>query len=80
MSMWLFVLGLVGLALGAIVLLTVLALLERVHRPLREIERYADDVLAAGLGIARNLDAVDEAARTRELAAALPGALRKAIG
>jgi len=80
MSMWLFVLGLVGLALGAIVLLTVLALLERVHRPLREIERYADDVLAAGLGIARNLDAVDEAARTRELAAALPGALRKAVG
>ena len=80
MSMWLFVLGLVGLALGAIVLLTVLALLERVHRPLREIERYADDVLAAGLGSARNLDAVDEAARTRELAAALPGALRKAIG
>ena len=80
MSMWLFVLGLVGLALGAIVLLTVLALLERVHRPLREIERYADDVLAAGLGIARNLDAVDEAARTRELAAALPGALWKAIG
>ena len=78
--MWLFVLGLVGLALGAIVLLTVLALLERVHRPLREIERYADDVLAAGLGIARNLDAVDEAARTRELAAALPGALRKAVG
>jgi len=80
MSMWLFVLGLVGLALGAIVLLTVLALLERVHRPLREIERYADDVLAAGLGIARNLDAVDEAARTRELAAALPGALRKVVG
>ena len=80
MSMWLFVLGLVGLALGAIVLLTVLALLERVHRPLREIERYADDVLAAGLGIARNLDALDEAARTRELAAALPGALRKAVG
>jgi len=80
MSMWLFVLGLVGLALGAIVLLTVLALLERVHRPLREIERYADDVLAAGLGIARNLDAVDEAARTRELAAALPGALRKTVG
>ena len=80
MSMWLFVLGLVGLALGAIVLLTVLALLERVHRPLREIERYADDVLAAGLGIARHLDAVDEAARTRELAAALPGALRKTVG
>jgi len=80
MSMWLFVLGLVGLALGAIVLLTVLALIERGQRALREIARYGDDVPAAGLGIARNLDAVDEAARTQELAAALPGALRKAIG
>jgi hypothetical protein len=73
------VLGAIGLFVGLQVLVLVLLLLERVHRPLREIKRYADDILAAGVGIARNLDAVDEAVTTRELARALPDALRKAV-
>ena len=51
----------------------------RVLRPLREIKRYADDTLAAGLGIARNLDGADDIVRTRELASALPGLVRSAF-
>ncbi len=61
-----------GLAAGAAVLLLVVVLLGRVLRPLREAKRYAEDTLAAGLGITENLDAVDEAARTRELVTAVP--------
>lgn len=67
---------LVGWAVGAGVFLVslpvVVMLLNRVLRPLREIKRYADDVLAAGLGIARNLEGIEEAATTRELVTALP--------
>ncbi len=62
----------IGLAVGLVVLVVALDLLNRVLRPLREIERYADDILEAGLGIARNVDGVDEAVRTRELATAVP--------
>jgi hypothetical protein len=61
-----------ALALGAVV--QVAFLLNRVLRPLREIKRYADEILVSGLAIARNLDDVDEAARTAELVDALPGA------
>ena len=67
---------LVGWAVGAGVFLVtlpvVVMLLNRVLRPLREIKRYADGILEAGLGIARNLDGVDEAVTTRDLAVALP--------
>lgn len=63
----------IGLALGVGVLLLALALFDRVLVPLQEIDRYADRILEGGLGIARNLDGVDEAVRTRELATAVPG-------
>ena len=72
MSAGVAVLALLGLALGLGVLAVVLALLNRVLRPLREVKRYADDTLVAGLGIARNLDGLDEAVTTAELARALP--------
>lgn len=62
-----------GLFVGLLIVPTVLVLLNRVLRPLIEIERYSGDILEAGLGIARNLDGVDEALRTRELAQAVPG-------
>jgi hypothetical protein len=65
------VLALVGLALGLVVLTVVLGLFYRVLRPVWEIGRYAEDTLAAGLGIARNLDGLDEINRTRELGAGL---------
>lgn len=66
------VLALIGLALGLVVLLVVLALFNRVVRPALEIDGYAKDILAGGVGIARNLDGVDELARTRELATSVP--------
>ena len=80
MSTGLAVLAWIGLALGLTVLGVAQALLYRTLRPLREIKRYADDVLVAGLGIARNLDGADEAVRTRDLAVALPELVRKELG
>ncbi len=73
MSTALVVLAWIGLALGLVVAVVVVLLFNRVVRPALEIKRYADDILEAGLGIARNLDGVDEAVRTRELATAVPG-------
>ena len=66
------VLAWIGLAVLLVIALVVLGLLQAVVRPVLEIRRYADDILAAGLGIAKNLDAVDELAHTRELATAVP--------
>lgn len=67
------VLAWIGLALGLVIALTVVFLFNRVMRPALEIDRYARDILVAGVAIATNLDGVDEAVRTRELAVALPG-------
>jgi hypothetical protein len=66
------VLSLIGLALGLVILLVVLALFNRVVRPALEIDRYARDILDGGIGIAKNLDGVDELARTRNLATSVP--------
>lgn len=63
----------IGLALGVVVALLVVWLFDRVVRPVLEIERYSRAILDAGLGITRNLDGVDEAVRTRDLATAVPG-------
>lgn len=62
-----------GLAAGAGVLGAVVTLFNRVMTPAREIDRYAEDILAAGVAIARNLDAVDALEHTRDLGAAVPG-------
>jgi hypothetical protein len=67
------VLAWIGLALGLVIAVVVVALLQSVLRPVLEIRRYSEDVLTAGVGIAKNLDAVDELAHTRELAQAVPG-------
>ena len=67
------VLALIGLAVGLVVLLVVVALFNRVLGPAREIDAYAGDILTAGVGIATNLDAVDELATTRALGGAVPG-------
>jgi hypothetical protein len=66
------VLAWIGLALGLVLAIVVLALLQSVLRPVLEIRRYSEDILAAGVGIAKSLDAVDELARTHELATAVP--------
>lgn len=73
MSTTVVVLAWIGLTLGLIVALLVVWLFDRVVRPLLEIERYSRAILDGGLGIARNLDGVDEAVRTRDLATAVPG-------
>ena len=67
------VLAIIGLLLLLVVAVVVLVLLESVRRPIEEIDAYASDILEAGVGIATNLDAVDELSRTRELAGAVPG-------
>jgi hypothetical protein len=66
------VLALIGLALGLVVLIVVLALFNRVLRPLTEIDRYATDILDGGIGIAKGVEGVDDLARTRELATSVP--------
>jgi hypothetical protein len=67
------ILAWIGLALGLVVALVVVGLLNRVIRPALEIERYANDILDAGVGIAKNLDDVDQLERTLELGGAVPG-------
>ena len=66
------VLSLIGLAIGLMLLLVVLALFNRVVRPILEIDRYAKDILDGGIGIAKNVDAVDELAKTRDLVNTVP--------
>ncbi len=66
------VLALIGLVLGLAVLLLVLALFNRVVRPAIEIDRYASDILAGGVGIAKGVDGVDELATTRDLVTSIP--------
>ena len=68
------ILAWIGLALGLVVAALVVGLFNRVMAPLLEIERYAEDILDAGVKIAKNLDDAPEAlTRTRELATAVPG-------
>ncbi|MBA2359767.1 MAG: hypothetical protein H0V79_02325 [Actinobacteria bacterium] len=66
------ILAWVGLALGLVIALWVVGLFNRIMLPALEIKRYADRILEAGVGIAKNVDGVDEAVRTRELATAVP--------
>ena len=73
MSTFTFVVALLGLGLGLVVAVVVVVLFQEIMRPAGEIDRYAADILEYGVGIAGNLDGVDEAVRTRELATAVPG-------
>ena len=66
------VLSLIGLAVGLVVLLVVLQLFNRVVRPALEINAYAKDILAGGIGIAKGVDGVDDLARTRDLVNTVP--------
>ncbi len=73
MSTFTVIVAWLGLGLGLVIALVVVALFTQILTPAEQIERYADHILDAGVGIARNLDGVDEAVRTRELATAVPG-------
>lgn len=67
------ILAWIGIALLLVVAIVVLALLENVRRPIAEIDGYASRILEGGVGIATNLDGVDDLAHTKELADAVPG-------
>lgn len=67
------VLAIIGLVLGVVVLGVVVALFSHVMRPAGEIDAYTQNILEHGLAIARNVDGIDEMARTRELGEAVPG-------
>ena len=67
------VLAWIGVVLLLVVAFVVLLLLENVRRPVEEIDRYASHILDGGVGIAKNLDGVDELAKTHQLASAVPG-------
>ena len=66
------VLSLIGLAVGLLILLSVLSMFNRVVRPALEIDRYAKDILDGGIGIAKGVEGVDELARTRDLVSSVP--------
>lgn len=66
------VLALIGLGLGLVILIVVLSLFNRVIRPVNEIDRYATDILAGGIGIAKGVEGVDELAKTRDLVTSVP--------
>jgi hypothetical protein len=67
------ILAWIGLALGVVVLIAVIALFAAVLQPAREIDAYAQHILTAGVGIATNLDGADRLATTRSLGGAVPG-------
>jgi hypothetical protein len=67
------ILAWIGLAIGAVVLVVVISLFNRVRTPAREIEAYANDIAEAGQAIADNVEIGDELARTSGLATAVPG-------
>ena len=66
------ILAWIGLALGLAVAALVVALFNRVVRPLLETDRYAMDICDAIEKIRQNLDGAGAIARTRELATAVP--------
>ena len=66
------VLAIIGLVVLLVVAILVWLLLHNVLRPVRQIDRYADHILDAGVGIARNLDGAGELHRTHALATAVP--------
>ncbi len=63
----------IGLGAGVPVAGLVVALFSRVTGPAREIDRYATDILEAGLAISANLEGLAELERTHALATAVPG-------
>ena len=67
------ILAWIGLALGLVIAVVVVVLFNSIVRAATEIRRYAADILDAGVGIATNLDGVDELARTHQLGGAVPG-------
>jgi hypothetical protein len=62
-----------NLALAFVVLPLVWLLLNRVIRPIYQINEYADDILVHGVGLTGTLDAVPKLVTTKELTGAALG-------
>ncbi|MDP9388973.1 MAG: hypothetical protein M3Q48_13930 [Actinomycetota bacterium] len=69
-----------NLVLLFVVVPVVLILLNRVLRPAREIEAYANDILDHGVSLTGTLDSVPKLVRTRELAGATRQAATRYVG
>lgn len=67
------ILAWIGIVILLVVAVVVVALFNRTMRPALEINGYADDILEGGLAINRNLDALEQLDRTRQLAGRFPG-------
>ena len=67
------ILAIIGIIVLLVVAIVVVILFNRTVRPALEINGYADDILQGGLGINRNLDALENLERTRQLAGRMPG-------
>lgn len=66
----------IGLLAGLAIAVVVVVLLNGIVRPTRQIVSYADEILSSGVGIAKNLDGIEQLGRTDELTGELPGLTR----
>ena len=62
---------------GLLVLPLVVLLLNRVLRPIYQINEYADDILVHGVGLTGTLDAVPKLVTTKELTGAALGLVQR---
>ncbi len=73
------ILAWIGIVVLLVVAGVVVILFNRTMRPALEILNYAEDILEGGLGIARNLDAVEGLDQTRSLAGRLAAGYRSYV-
>lgn len=66
-----------NLVFGLLVLPLVVLLLNRVLRPIYQINEYADDILVHGVGLTGTLDAVPKLVTTKELTGAALGLVQR---
>ena len=65
-----------GDAVLLVVTLVLVVLLQRVLKPIKEIQRHAGEILARGGGVSRNLEAVPKLLQTQRLV----GVARQGVG
>ena len=66
----------IGNAVLLVVTLVLVVLLQRVMKPIKEIQKHAGDILEHGAGLSRNLEAVPKLLQTQRLC----GVARQGVG
>ncbi len=66
----------IGNAVLLVVTLLLVVLLQRVMKPIKQIERHASEILNHGAGVSRNLEAVPKLLQTQRLV----GVARQGVG